>query len=405
MIKKRSPLSKEENLKLILKAKEEYSSSNGRNQESMQLAIEYNMGLVYSVYNSFYNAITQTGDNDGILSDCMFQLYKCILTFDIQKSQAFSSYAMRCISNTIKMKLRSSRRHRQKVVSLGQVLGYDKEGAEYKLQETLEDPKASDFETDLLERLSPQKYFQRLSLLLTDRQDELLKLRMQGLTYDKISQILGNVRTLYSRQMNKLYEEYRTLHDLSYVINLEEYIKQNNLTDEKEKEVRVKHAFSKYIFNNQRIDFDFCFDYIKYPLKEKGMLKKIDNIFQMPQNSRHIYYTLANLKHLDIDALRAKSKMAWQVRTSPNEKRLNNALIELSRLKGEIKHDLSLGLKVVTNWSAVQNMAILSYFSPIIRPAIQEIQTGFDKRTAQMFKTSQTKIKAAEALAEEQLTK
>ncbi len=403
MIKKRSALSNEENLKLIIKAQEEYLSSGGKKQEFMQKAMEHNMGMVYHVFNSYQSLIKSYKSEDEILSYCIEQLFKCIITYNPAKNAKFATYVAVCVGNSIKMELRKCRRAK-KNVSLNKTIGYDHDGCEKQLQDVLEDQEVMDLENKVLENVNRQLLYQKLPLFLTEKQIELLRLRMQGDYYIEISSKLGNSRSYYNRLMNQMEKFVKQLSILKNVTNIDEYIKTNALSGNAEKETRVRYAFSKYIFSNQKIDFDYCFDYIKYPLKEKGMLKKVDSIFENRKNSDRIYYTLANLNNVDIDALRQQAKAAWKVFTSPKERQLNDELIDLGYIAGLIKKDkIGQQNSFAHDLKNISHLAFLEHFSPNLSPVIKDLQKSFDKTSKLNYNTSKQKIIKAEKLAEKQL--
>lgn len=120
------PLKKEEELALLIKAKE--GDIVARNK-----LIEHNLRLVVFLAKKYENTIY---DIEDLVSIGSIGLIKGINTYKIDKNIKLATYASRCISNEILMFLRKNKRKKTEV-SLEEALNYDNEGNELHLEDIL----------------------------------------------------------------------------------------------------------------------------------------------------------------------------------------------------------------------------------------------------------------------------
>ncbi len=120
------PLSKEEELKYLIKTKE--GDMDARNK-----LIEHNLRLVVFLAKKFEG----TGyDLEDLVSIGTIGLIKGINTYKIDKNIKLATYSSRCISNEILMFLRKNKRL-QNEISLEDTLNYDNEGNALSLEDIL----------------------------------------------------------------------------------------------------------------------------------------------------------------------------------------------------------------------------------------------------------------------------
>ena len=158
------PLSKEEELKYLVKAK-------AGDEEARNILIEHNLRLVVFLAKKYENT---TYDIEDLVSIGSIGLIKGINTYKIDKNIKLATYASRCISNEILMFLRKNKRKRAEV-SLEDALNYDAEGNELHLEDILG--------TD--ENLVPNEYEKQVDKevlakeieVLPDRDKEIMTLR------------------------------------------------------------------------------------------------------------------------------------------------------------------------------------------------------------------------------------
>lgn len=120
------PLSKEDELKYLIKAK-------AGDEDARNILIEHNLRLVVFLAKRYENT---SYDIEDLVSIGSIGLIKGINTYKIDKNIKLATYASRCISNEILMFLRKNKR-RKAEVSLEDALNYDQEGNELHLEDIL----------------------------------------------------------------------------------------------------------------------------------------------------------------------------------------------------------------------------------------------------------------------------
>ena len=120
------PLSKEDELKYLIKSKE--GDIDARNK-----LIEHNLRLVVFLAKKFEGT---SYDLEDLVSIGTIGLIKGINTYKIDKNIKLATYASRCISNEILMFLRKNKKL-QNEISLEDTLNYDNEGNALSLEDIL----------------------------------------------------------------------------------------------------------------------------------------------------------------------------------------------------------------------------------------------------------------------------
>lgn len=190
------PLSKEEELKYLVKAK-------AGDEEARNILIEHNLRLVVFLAKKYENT---TYDIEDLVSIGSIGLIKGINTYKIDKNIKLATYASRCISNEILMFLRKNKRKRAEV-SLEDALNYDAEGNELHLEDILG--------TD--ENLVPNEYEKQVDKEvlakeiegLPDRDKEIMTLRYglnntKEYTQKEVAVMLGISQSYISRIEKKV---------------------------------------------------------------------------------------------------------------------------------------------------------------------------------------------------------
>jgi RNA polymerase sporulation-specific sigma factor len=173
--------------------------------------VERNLRLVAHIIKKFENC---QEDAEDLISIGTIGLIKAINTFDQGKGTRLATYAARCIENEILMHLRSAKKNRSEV-SLYDPIGFDREGNEITLIETLgSDP---DLIPDTVgQRLEEANLRQKIRLL-DGKERQVLELRygLEGRlrrTQREIAKMLGISRSYVSRiekkAVNKLWREF-----------------------------------------------------------------------------------------------------------------------------------------------------------------------------------------------------
>ena len=190
------PLSKEEELAYLIKAKE-------GDEEDRNILIEHNLRLVVFLAKKYENTIY---DIEDLVSIGSIGLIKGINTYKIDKNIKLATYASRCISNEILMFLRKNKRKRAEV-SLEDALNYDAEGNELHLEDIL------GTEIDLVpneyEKQVDKEVLSKEIEGLSDRDKEIMTLRYglnntKEYTQKEVAEMLGISQSYISRIEKKV---------------------------------------------------------------------------------------------------------------------------------------------------------------------------------------------------------
>ncbi len=190
------PLSKEDELKYLIKAK-------AGDEEARNILIEHNLRLVVFLAKRYENT---TYDIEDLVSIGSIGLIKGINTYKIDKNIKLATYASRCISNEILMFLRKNKRKRAEV-SLEDALNYDAEGNELHLEDIL------GTEIDLVpneyEKQVDKEVLSKEIATLADRDKEIMTLRYglnntKEYTQKEVAEMLGISQSYISRIEKKV---------------------------------------------------------------------------------------------------------------------------------------------------------------------------------------------------------
>ena len=190
------PLSKEEELKYLIRAK-------AGDEEARNILIEHNLRLVVFLAKKYENT---TYDIEDLVSIGSIGLIKGINTYKIDKNIKLATYASRCISNEILMFLRKNKRKKAEV-SLEDALNYDAEGNELHLGDIL------GTEIDLVpseyEKQVDKEVLSKEIKELPDRDKEIMTLRYglnntKEYTQKEVAEMLGISQSYISRIEKKV---------------------------------------------------------------------------------------------------------------------------------------------------------------------------------------------------------
>ncbi len=200
------PLTAEEEALFLQKYKE-------GDQEAKKILIERNLRLVAHVAKKYQKQGEETED---LIAVGTIGLIKAVSTFNHAKTNKLATYAARCVENELLMLFRG-RKKIAREVSLHEPIGMDKEGNEISLIDVIEGETVDVIEQIELDR-NTQKLYRLLAGALTEREQEILKLRyglygQKERTQREIAQLLGISRSYVSRieknAIQKLKEYFR----------------------------------------------------------------------------------------------------------------------------------------------------------------------------------------------------
>ena len=197
------PLSKEEELELVIKA-------NQNDREAKEKLIEHNIRLVVFLAKKYEN----TGlDLEDLVSIGSIGLIKGINTYKPDKNIKLATYASRCIDNEILMYLRKNKR-RKTEISLEDSLSYDAEGNELRLEDVL--GTEEDIVTKSLEE-EIEKNLLNLEIKKLNKRDKQIMILRYGLygnksmTQKEVADLLGISQSYISRIEKKVIKKLKSL--------------------------------------------------------------------------------------------------------------------------------------------------------------------------------------------------
>lgn len=190
------PLSKEDELKYLIRAKE-------GDDEARNILIEHNLRLVVFLAKKYENT---SYDIEDLVSIGSIGLIKGINTYKIDKNIKLATYASRCIANEILMFLRKNKK-RKTEISFEDALNYDAEGNELHLEDILgTDP---DIITKELEGKMDRNDLAAEINKLDSREKQIMMLRYglnntEEYTQKEVAEILGISQSYISRIEKKV---------------------------------------------------------------------------------------------------------------------------------------------------------------------------------------------------------
>lgn len=197
------PLSKEEELSLLIRLKEGDESA----RDSL---IEHNLRLVVFLAKKYESA---GYDIEDLVSIGSIGLIKGINTYKIDKNIKLATYASRCIANEILMFLRKNKR-RKTEISFEDALNYDSEGNELHLEDILgteEDIVIKEFENAMDKKMLASEINK-----LEPRDKQIMVLRYglnntEEYTQKEVAEMLGISQSYISRIEKKVIKNLKHL--------------------------------------------------------------------------------------------------------------------------------------------------------------------------------------------------
>lgn len=155
---------------------------------------EENVGLVYYVFNTFYQDYRSM--EDDLLQEGMMGLWKACQTFDVLRGVGFSTYAVKVIKNAMGMYVRKETR-RPKEYSLDKLVN-DEVGMPF-LNLVAYDEKEVDEESEYV-----------IQVLLKVANDNdckyLIEMKLKGMKQVDIAKELGIHQSTVSERLRRIYE-------------------------------------------------------------------------------------------------------------------------------------------------------------------------------------------------------
>lgn len=190
------PLSKEDELKYILRSKE-------GDKEARNILIEHNLRLVVFLAKKYES----TGyDIEDLVSIGSIGLIKGIQTYKLDKNIKLATYCSRCIANEILMFIRKNKK-RKSEISFEDALSFDAEGNELHLEDILGTDEDTVYQ-EFSEKIDKESLEKELAYL-SKREKLIISLRYglnnsEAYTQKEVAEILGISQSYISRIEKKV---------------------------------------------------------------------------------------------------------------------------------------------------------------------------------------------------------
>lgn len=172
--------------------------------EKQDKLITDNLKFVYYIVHKYFS-------NCGIEYDDLFQvgcigLIKAANNFDESKKIKFTSFAATCITNEIRMLLRKNKNHISEISIDAEIKNGDDDNSKITFEDQL--PDKVDIEEEIISK-SELNNIKNFISFLPDREQEIIKARIQGERQDKIKDKLNLSQSYISRIIKRIGTKYK----------------------------------------------------------------------------------------------------------------------------------------------------------------------------------------------------
>ena len=145
------------------------------------------------------------GDTDDLIQEGMIGLFKAIRDYSPDKAASFSTFASVCIRRQIQNAITNS--NRKKHVPLNSYVSLymnSEEGDNFMLEERLSTSREEDPEKLLIAREQIEDRNARIKKELSKLEQQVLKLYLQGLSYEEIAEQLGKTEKSIDNALQRI---------------------------------------------------------------------------------------------------------------------------------------------------------------------------------------------------------
>lgn len=322
----------QENGQNKLKLKAEYESLKDEYEKAAVYILEHNMGLIGSTLQSFYKSCNFHGKiHEDFAVEILVKFNNYIKNFSPEKEVNFSTYFGECLKRSGVAFFKSINCQKQvpynAVSSLDKIVGnedsamtnYNKVSSQLYVEHS--------FEEDLFE--DNKDLLKKMFLFLSPQEKEIVLLRMKGLILSDIATKLSLSTERVRQILDNKHALLKTLYEMSNYNSFKLYSEVHK--PENVKEARKMYHAARHVFLSQKVNFNKCFEYIDCDIRYRFMLKKVENIFNRPKESKAILCALAQTEGMDYKLFFKNQRQAYS-----HEVRLNKKLTKLGKFINEI---------------------------------------------------------------------
>ena len=322
----------QENGQNKLKLKAEYESLKDEYEKAAVYILEHNMGLIGSIFQSFYKSCNFHGKiHEDFAVEILVKFNNYIKNFSPEKEVNFSTYFGECLKRSGVAFFKSINCQKQvpynAVSSLDKIVGnedsamtnYNKVSSQLYVEHS--------FEEDLFE--DNKDLIKKMFFFLSPQEKQIVLLRMKGLILSDIATKLSLSTERVRQILDKKVALLKTLYEMSKYNSFKLYSEVHKPEDVKE--ARKMYHAARHVFLSQKVNFNKCFEYIDCDIRYRFMLKKVENIFNRPKESKAILCALAQTEGMDYKLFFKNQRQAYS-----HEVRLNKKLTKLGKFINEI---------------------------------------------------------------------
>lgn len=210
--------------------------------------------------------------------------------------------------------------------------------------------------------------------MLSEIQIDILDKTEQGYMQHELAKTYNCSRSYISRIKGNIKDLENKFIKLGSVKSINKFIVSQNLKGESARKAIAIHQLARNAANNQKVDFESCFNFLRQPLREAGMLKKLDKLTLDRDRSELLLGSLFIVNESSLTSCRKEAKEKFSVFISQNEKAVNNKINDVL----DLGTDLMLGKNCLRSDYEVGLAALLGLSNQTLQEKLETNLTGYD---------------------------
>lgn len=172
--------------------------------EIMDYILEKYKPMVRKSTNALY---LMGGENEDLIQEGMIGLFKAVRDYDTEKENSFAGFAQLCISRQLYSALQASNRKKHQPLNTYVSFSSDSQSA----LEQFFLKSASSPEDWILEQEKLEELQNHLKISLSDMEQQVLKLYLEGINYIRISEIMEKTPKSIDNALQRIRQKIRQL--------------------------------------------------------------------------------------------------------------------------------------------------------------------------------------------------
>lgn len=150
------------------------------------------------------------GENEDLIQEGMIGLFKAVRDFDIEKENSFAGFAQLCISRQLYSALQASNRKKHQPLNTYISFSVENQDGQSALEQGFS-RKASNPEDWVLEQEKLEELQKQLKASLSEMEQQVLRLYLEGMNYIRISEILEKTPKSIDNALQRIRQKIRQL--------------------------------------------------------------------------------------------------------------------------------------------------------------------------------------------------